>query len=111
MIINIMRFLTEDIDVEKKTLIDNGIGGLSEDWELKQTIKGRIRPLSGSEQLSADKRDYRSTHKLYTLLTQLSTSDRLRYNNEIYRIHFIKNPMTLDNHLEVDLELTANDRE
>lgn len=120
------RFYKYDIMLQKKTVTENGFGGFVETWSNYMTIFGTIRPLSGSEQFSANKIVLNSTHRLYCDIeheiyfydtinmdsentieekTGINRSLRLKYKDDIYNIIFVYNPMNMDKFLQVDLEL------
>lgn len=105
MIENIAVYYVDDVIIERKTTVPNGIGGFVTTWGTHLSIKGKMRPLSGKEQLSADKTTVFATHKLYCALADITEMDRVVFDGGVYEIKNIpKDVMNMHNHYEIDLE-------
>ena len=111
MIEGIKRFYTTGHIIERYTEGAEGFGGSEGTWATHLEIDGRLRPLSGDEQLSADKLTVFADHKLYTSLADIKETDRYKDpDGNIYRIKFIKEPMKWGNHLEIYLERKSHEQ-
>jgi SPP1 family predicted phage head-tail adaptor len=106
MIGNIVDYYTDNIIIERiDKVMSNGIGGYVESWKTHLSINGKMRPLSGKEQLSADKQTVFATHKLYCAIADITEMDRVVFNGDIFEIKNIpKDVMNMHNHYEIDLE-------
>jgi SPP1 family predicted phage head-tail adaptor len=105
MIEQISGYYTDDVVIQRKAQVSNGIGGFETTWNTHLTIKGKMRPLSGKEQLSADKMTVFATHKLYCALADITEMDRVLFDGDIYEIKSTpKDVMNMHNHYEIDLE-------
>lgn len=106
MIENIERFFASGISVLRNDPDDNKIGGKIDNWELHLEIDGIIRPLSGNEAVSGDKLTLIATHTLYCGVHDILETDRIRdaAGNE-YDIKFVQNPMNMNNHLQISMEI------
>lgn len=120
------KFYNYDIHLEKRTETVNAMGDVVTEWSHYMTIYGRIRTLSQSERIYANKQTVFSTHRLYTdisnapmlqdellalnsdvtLDSETSTNRdyRIKYKDQIYRIVLVDNPFNADKFLQVDLE-------
>jgi SPP1 family predicted phage head-tail adaptor len=105
MIEKISGFYTDDVVIQRSTTVPNGIGGFVTTWTDHLAIKGKMRPLSGKEQLSADKQTIFATHKLYCALADITEIDRVVFDGDIFEIKNIpQDVMNMHNHYEIDLE-------
>ncbi len=103
------KYFTTGHKVEQYTETDTGFGGPTYTWTEKLTLDARLRPLSGEERLSADKQTLHTTHKLYCDVLDITEQDRyVDPDGNIYHIVFVKNPMNMDRHLEIDLEFAGH---
>ena len=89
--------------IERKTHKKNDIGGWKEEWTTHALVVGLIRPLSGQERLSADKHTLVATHKFYCSPIDIKEGDRLIKDDRVFDVVFVKDPMSMGHHLEVDL--------
>ena len=106
MIENIKNFYTPGKVIERNTPINNGMGGFIDNWQVHLNIDALIRPLSGKEQLTADKKTLHADHKMYCDVLDILETDRvIDENGNIYDIKFVANPMNFGNHLEIYMEL------
>lgn len=69
-------------------------------------FRGIINTLSISEfkQVAAGKETIIGSHKLYCPVIDIKETDRIRFNGEYYEIISIKNPMSFNRHLEIELK-------
>lgn len=68
---------------------------------------GRLRPLSGNEILANEALGLKTSHRFYCPVLDVVEKDRIYDSNKskTYEIKFVKNPMEMDSHLEIDCEL------
>lgn len=68
---------------------------------------GRMRPLTGNEILANEKLGLVTSHRFYCGVIDVEELDRLydSTNGKTYEIKFVKNPMQMGVHLEIDCEL------
>lgn len=98
-------YYTEDYEIQRPTT--QNVGGIAKVvYNTIYNIKGKLRPLSGDEIFRNEKNNYELTHKLYCNCYDIQPTDRVYdlKNNKYYEIVFVKNPMTLNIHLEIDLK-------
>lgn len=87
----------------------SAFGGKPVTWEPVLTFSALLRPLSGTETLSADKITYVLTHKLYCDVIAITNLNRYRDpQGNVYHIRFVKNPMNFNSHYEIDLEMISH---
>jgi SPP1 family predicted phage head-tail adaptor len=101
----IEKFYKPGIVIERKTDIKKAGGAVKQEWAPHITISGQIRPLSGDERLSADKKTLFASHRLYTDPADITEADRVNDNGLIYDIKFVHDPMNFGRFLQIDLEL------
>lgn len=93
------------IMIQRSISVSNSIGGFIETWTPHIVdYDGVMDQLSGNEIISADKISPNSTHILIGPMADIQISDRVLFNEHIYDIKNIDNPMNLDHHLEILLE-------
>ncbi|HYX06835.1 MAG TPA: hypothetical protein VE912_08900, partial [Bacteroidales bacterium] len=76
-------------------------------WAFTSTIDGRLRDLSGSEVIVNEKKGYTTTHRLYCSTSEDITELDVIYDvadDLYYEAEVIRNPMHLNDHLEIDLQ-------
>lgn len=68
---------------------------------------GRMRALTGTEILANEKLGLVTSHRFYCPVIDVEEKDRIYDSNKskTYEIKFVKNPMEMDSHLEIDCEL------
>ena len=91
--------------LKRATLSRDAGGATTKTWSTVTTFKGRIRKLSGTEQIEYGKKRVLSTHRLYTDYSAARFDDVIEYDDKIYNILMIDNPHLLDKFYEIDLEL------
>lgn len=71
------------------------------------TTSGRMRPLTGNEILANEALGLKTSHRFYCPVIDVNEKDRIydSNKNKTYEIKFVKNPMEMDDHLEIDCEL------
>lgn len=71
------------------------------------SVSGRMRALNGNEVLANERIGLITTHRFYCAVVDVEVKDRIFDSNKskTYEIKFVKNPMEMDDHLEIDCEL------
>lgn len=108
MIENISHFYVPGFKVLRNTPTDQPkkIGGQIDHYNLHLSISATLRPLSGSEVVSADKMTLIGTHTLYCAVCDVLETDRIEDpEGNQYDIKFVQNVMSMNNHLQISLEL------
>ena len=102
---SIARYFTQDATVVRKGLRETDMGQFAELPADQATIKGRLQPLSGNEQLSADRLTVVRTHRFFTAFgADVLASDQLRIAGTLYAVtNNPKDPMSMGQFLEIDL--------
>jgi len=69
-------------------------------------ISGRIRPMTGDEIIVAEKLNMISTHILYCPVgSEINDTSIIIDGANSYNVKFIKNPMSMNHHLEIWIKL------
>jgi SPP1 family predicted phage head-tail adaptor len=105
----IENYFDESVTIERVTRTDTNIGGWTESWDTHLTVDGKIRPLSGSERLSADKQTLYADYRLYCDNADITAADRAVSGGVTYDIVFVKNVMHFDRHMEIDLLMRGHE--
>ena len=92
--------------IYRKTVTQDGAGGIVETYSTHAAVLGRMRPLSGNLMVSADKGFYSADHRFYCSPADILEGDQLRKGSDIYDIKHVANMMTFDKLYHVDCELT-----
>lgn len=92
--------------IKSVTNTPDGAGSFTKTYTEHANVSGRMRPLTGSEILANEKLGAITTHRFYCPVITVAETDRIydENNDRIYDIKFIKNPMEMDDHLEIDCE-------
>ncbi len=92
--------------IKRVTSVDDGAGSYTEQLSDLVSTYGRMRPLSGNEILANEKLNYRTTHRFYCPVIDIKPEDKIydSTSEKYYEVKFIKNPMEMDSHLEIDCE-------
>jgi len=112
----IERYFETGFVAEKRNRTATAIGGFEEEWVADTAIApagaimGRLRPLSGDEQLSADRQTPYATHRFYTGIHAITTHHRIKRNGRVYRVKVVRDVMTMGRHMEIDLEEVGHDQ-
>jgi hypothetical protein len=86
----------------------SNVGGIATDTYSKVlTIPGRMRPLSGGEIFQNERNGYKTTHRFYCGIYVIENTDRIHdtVHDLTYDIQLIRNPMEMNDHLEIDVLL------
>ncbi len=93
--------------VKRPVSVSDSGGSFTTTFADYAAISGRMRPLTGTEILANEKLGLKTSHRFYCAVLSAVESDRIydSVNDKTYEIRFIKNPMEMDDHLEIDCEL------
>ena len=72
---------------------------------LGDDFNGRLRPMSGREKQSADKKTQFATHRIYCPIMDIKPTDRIKYKGQMFEVLFASNVMDSDEFMQVDCEL------
>lgn len=91
----------------KRPVQTNVNGIATETFSDLSEVNGRMRPLTGNEVLANEKLGLKTSHRFYCDVIDAEERDRIYDSNKIktYDIKFVKNPMEMDHHFEIDCEL------
>lgn len=90
----------------------NEIGGTESAWNDKLEFTGRLRPLTGDKQLSADRQTIVATHRLYCPVLDIIPKDRIVDSaGNIYRVVGIVDTMSAGEFLTCDLFYSEHDQD
>ena len=102
---SITRYFESGWMIYRKVNSQDAAGGLVETYSTHAQVEGRMRPLSGNMQISADKATYFADHRFYCLPVDILEEDRLVKGSDTYDVKHVSNVMTFDSHYQVDCEL------
>lgn len=105
---NIERHFEPGFTIERSTLTPNGMGGHTEAWSAHLEISGTMDLLSGNKYEIAARFQGKATHIFICKAGyNITDSDRLIYNSQIFRILFVDEPFK--HHAEILLEWVGVD--
>jgi head-tail adaptor len=88
----------------------DSMGGFTTVWTNGSTFSGRIRTLSGGEQLIDESKKTVTTHRLYCPASSLTTTtQRVNDGTNTYEVILLSSPQdrTANHHMEVELRLVG----
>ena len=88
----------------------DSMGGFTTAWTSGTTFKGRIRTLSGGEQIIDESKKTVTTHRLYCPAGSVtSTTQRVYDGTDYYEVILLNTPQnrTSDHHMEIELRLVG----
>ena len=98
------------VKIQRLTIEDNGMGGVTEEWKDHLTIRGIVDYISGRETLIGGQFADRATHILVCEAgLDITNKDRAVYRGGTYHILHVDNPF--DRHGEILLEYVEPDQE
>lgn len=100
-------FYTAGFKIKRQSLQNDGGGVFSPVFTDYLNITGRLRPLTGNEILANERIGLKTSHRFYCDVISVIETDRIydSSSSKSYDIKFIKNPMGMNHHLEIDCEL------
>lgn len=102
-------YFNDVVELHRVTKVNLGGGSFKEQAAKVKDIKGRLRPLSGSERYIDHQKQKEVNYRFYCGYdSSIDEKDTLinQANNNSFEISFIKNPMQMNQHLEIDLILS-----
>lgn len=95
--------LNREFTLQRRRRTPDAQGGWSLDYVSTETVRGRIRPASSSEQQQAAKERRQITHVFYCLSGQdIVRGDRLSLGDLVVDVEGVREPSEAGHHLEVD---------
>lgn len=94
--------------VQRYTQVDDGIGGTRNEWIDHIDVEGALDQLDGDEVIASERLGELSSHVFILFdIVDVTRSDRMIIDGDIYRIKNVDNPMNMDRQLEIKLEYTG----
>jgi len=107
---NFAKYFEPGWTIYRKTVTQDGAGGIVETYATHAAVLGRMRPLSGNYRnqlmISADKGFYSADHRFYCSPVDILEGDQLKKGSDTYDVKHVANMMTFDKFYHVDCELT-----
>lgn len=95
--------LNHDAVIENRQRTPDGQGGWLISYVSPETVRGRIRPASGSEREVAQQEERQLTHVLYVVAgTAIGRGDRVTVRDLVVDVEGVREPSLDSHHLEVD---------
>ncbi len=95
--------LNNDFLVSRLVRISNGQGGWAVAYTPIGTVRGRLRPASGSERDVADQLERAITHVFYVVAgTDIQRDDTVEGDEVTVKVQGVREPSRADHHLEID---------
>lgn len=96
------------VTIQRYTTVDDGFGGEKQGWSNHLTLEGTLDQLSADEVLASDKLGEVSSHIFITFdIVDVTRTDRVVVNDDVYQITNVDNPNNLDRQLEISLRYTG----
>jgi hypothetical protein len=105
---NVERFYEAGWRIYKPVDTQDGAGGVVSTYSLLATVSGRMRPLSGNKQISAEKMTYFADHRFYCAPTDLQEYYMLAKagsTDTTYTVKHAADMMHMGRLLQTDCEL------
>lgn len=102
-------YYNQVLELHHVTKVNLGGGSFKDQSAKVKDVKGRLRPLSGSERYMDHQKQKEVNYRFYCGYdSSIDEKDTLidPANDKIFEISFIKNPMQMNQHLEIDLILS-----
>lgn len=91
-------------NVSRRDRFSDGQGGWPRVWAAIGTVRGRLRPMSGSERILADQEQRYVTHVLYTLTGEdIARGDQVDGAGKLLDVLGVREPSHSGHHYEIDL--------
>ncbi|MEW6506395.1 MAG: phage head closure protein [Bacteroidota bacterium] len=102
-------YYNQVLELHRVTKVNLGGGSFKDQSAKVKNVKGRLRPLNGSERYIDHQKQKEVNYRLYCGYdSSIDEKDILidPANDNSFEISFIKNPMQMNQHLEIDLILS-----
>jgi len=108
MVIN--KYFKDTLELHRIDQVNLGGGSFKDSSPVKvKDVKGKLRPLSGSERYIDQRSQLEVNHKFYCSYDSAIVETNHLFidpkNNSTFNIVFVKNPMQMNRQLEIDLIL------
>lgn len=100
-----------EFTIKRRTTTLNSFNAEIETYVPHLTIYGNLDLLTGNTTIKYGKNNESSTHLLICDVCDIQENDKIYFKNKIFKVNFVDNPMELDDHLEIELELVVTDNE
>jgi len=99
------RLFNKTISLQRNTQVADGQGGWTNGYAQIKTVRGRVRPAKGGEQMAGDQQQPMVTHVAYLKTSSgVQNDDRLVFDGKTLRVQAVKEPSHANRHLEVMCE-------
>ena len=96
------------VTFQRYAVVDDGMGGEKYEWVDHLTVEGTLDQLSSDEILAYDRINKIASHIFIIFeMIDVTEEDRMIFNNYIYNVTNVDNPMNLDRQLEITVEYTG----
>ena len=99
------RFYQPGYMVYRPSAGQDAYGGVATTYSTHLAVRGRLRPLSGDQRLSADRQTEFATHRFYCNPADIQPGDEIRKDGDRYLVKFASDVMTMGRLMQVDVEL------
>lgn len=97
--------LREPVELQSQTTVDLGGGATKIDYVAYANTRGHMKPLSGNEQLYAQRLDAQTRNRLtIRYRSDITESDRVVVRGRSYNIRYMQNPEFRNRWLVLDLD-------
>lgn len=97
--------LRHSVALQSETQTPNGSGGFDRAWSTYATVKGQMKPISGSERFHAERLDATTKNRLtLRYRSGVTTSHRVVFDSRAYNIRYIENVEFRNRWLILDLD-------
>jgi SPP1 family predicted phage head-tail adaptor len=97
--------LRHSVELQSKTRMPNGSGGFTDSWSAYATVKGQMKPVSGSERFHAERLDATTKNRLILRYrSDIEEHHRVKFDGRLYQIRFIENVEYRNKWLVLDLD-------
>jgi hypothetical protein len=94
--------------IERKTVIEGDCSGDTVLWNTIATITAVKGSLRGRDSIKADKMGISATGKLFCLPIDVKEEDRVKIENQYYKVTFVEDPMSVSEFLQIWIERSDN---
>lgn len=102
---NIIDRLNKRITIQEKTITKDGFGGYQESWSNVKTLWAEIKPISNLDSFEANKIEEKITYIItIRYFESLTTLNRIKYDNRIFNIVGIINPLENNQTMQIEAE-------
>lgn len=100
-------YFVPGIEVERYVEGTDELGNPIKQWQSHLSISGVIDGISGDEKNIGDALRVAATHVLICPVVDIIERDRVKFRGITYEVKWVDNPMGMNRHLEVLLEVLS----